>query len=219
MKDMNYHQALKTDHQRLDKAITAETRNYWAFLKSKGNKTLIDKETHDFCYNAVELIKTDKSICKLIGCNLTEFDNVQVFNELPLSCNIANKSFGLKGIVDNLVIDHNQKIVYINDVKTTSKDLKDFSETVEFYSYWMQAAIYTTMVAVRFQNYMSTGYELKFHFVVVDKNFQTYAFPVRQSTLEQWFDRLSTSLDKAEWHYTNKSYDLPYDFATKSIAL
>jgi hypothetical protein len=136
-----------------------------------------------------------------------------------MSCNIINKSFGLKGIVDNLVIDHDQKVLYINDVKTTSKDLKDFPETVEFYSYWMQAAIYSTMAVVKFQSLLSNGYELKFHFVVVDKNFQTYAFPVKNVTLEHWFERLSISLDKAEWHYTNKSYDLPYDFATKSITL
>ena len=54
MKDMNYHQSLKTDNQRLDKIITAETRNSWAFLKSKGNKTLIDQASYDFCLTAVE---------------------------------------------------------------------------------------------------------------------------------------------------------------------
>jgi hypothetical protein len=84
MRDMNYHQNLKTDQQRLDKILTADCENYWNFLKSKGNKTLIDQQSYEFCLNAVELIKTDKSICKLIGCNPSEFDNVEVLNELPL---------------------------------------------------------------------------------------------------------------------------------------
>ena len=219
MKDMNYHQNLKTDQQRLDKIFIPDIINYWHFLRTKGNKTLIDQESLEFCMNAVELIKINPEICKLIGCNSTEFDNIQIFNELPLSCSIENKSFGLKGIIDNLVIDHDQKILYINDVKTTSKDLKDFPETVEFYSYWMQAVIYCTLVSINFQNYVLSGYTTKFHFVVVDKNLQTYAFPVRESTLVDWMDRLSKVLEKVEWHYVNNNYDLPYDFATKSIVL
>ena len=36
---MIYHQSLKTDQQRLDKIFTAESYNYWAFLKTKGTKT------------------------------------------------------------------------------------------------------------------------------------------------------------------------------------
>jgi hypothetical protein len=26
-------------------------------------------------------------------------------------------------------------------------------------------------------------------------------------------------IDKANWHYSNKSYELPYDFATGSVVL
>jgi hypothetical protein len=219
MKDMNYHQSLKTDQQRLDKILTPESENYWNFLKAKGNKTLLDQETYDFCYNAVELIKTNKELCSLLACDINDFDNKQVYNELPLMLDLPNRIFGLKGIVDNLVIDHDQKILYINDVKTTSKDLKDFPETVEFYSYWMQAVIYCTLVSLHFANLMSVGYKVKFHFVVIDRMFQTYAFPVQESTLNEWADRLVRQLDRAEWHYTNKSYDLPYEFATGSITL
>jgi len=219
LKDMKLHQSLKTDQQRIDKIYTPEAVNYWHFLRSKGNKTLIDQESLEFCMNAVELIKINPEICKLIGCKSTEFDNIEIFNELPLSCSISNKPFGLKGIIDNLVIDHDQKILYINDVKTTSKDLKDFPETIEFYSYWMQAVIYSTLVSINFQNYVLSGYTTKFHFVVVDKNLQTYAFPVKETTLMEWMDRLGKTLEKVEWHYVNNSYDLPYDFATKSVVL
>jgi hypothetical protein len=219
MKDMNYHQSLKTDQQRLDKILTPDVENYWYFLKAKGNKTLLDQETYNFCLNAVELIKTNPKVCKLLGCNLTEFDNVQVFNELQLTCSIREKEFGLKGIVDNLVIDHNEKILYINDVKTTSKDLKDFPETVEFYSYWLQAIIYCTLVGMSFGQLIEHGYEMKFHFVVVDRNFQTYAFPVSDQTLTHWLEKFNSCLNKAEWHYKNKSYDLPYDFAIEKVTL
>jgi hypothetical protein len=220
MKDMNYFQALKTDQQRLDKIVSTETINYWDFLKLRGNKTLIDQETYDFCKSAVELVKADQSICKLIGCNTSEFDNIEVRNELFLQTEPGEKPFGIKGIIDNLVINHDEKIIYINDIKTTSKDLKDFPETVEFYSYWLQAIIYCSLVANEYKDQIELGgYEFKFNFVVIDKMFQTYAFPVSDATLASWLLRMREAMNKAEWHYVNKSYDLPYDFATGSVTL
>lgn len=219
MVDMNYHQSLKTDQQRLDKIIVPEAINYWDFLKTKGNKILIDQQTYDFCKNAVEIIKTDESVCNLIGCNLTEFDNKEVFNEVPLSVEYRNAPFGLKGIIDNVVIDHDKKIIFINDIKTTSKDLKDFKETVEFYSYWLQAVIYCSMVGIKHRELMESGYELKFHFIVIDRAFQTYPFYVTESTLSSWLTRMDKVLAAANWHYVNKRYDLPHEFAMGSVVL
>jgi hypothetical protein len=219
LKDINLHQSLKTDQQRIDKMYTPEAISYWEFLVSKGNKTLIDQETYDFCKTGVDLIKMNPQICNLIGCNLNEFDNKEVFNEIPLECNINNKSFGLKGIIDNIVIDHDNKMIYINDIKTTSKDLKDFPESIEFYNYWMQAAIYSTIIAIKFINLIDGGYQMKFHFVVIDKAYQVYPFPVSENTLNSWFNKLTDTLEKANWHYTNKNYELPYDFAMGKVVL
>ena len=219
MKDMNYHQTLKTDQQRLDKILTNEYAGYWNFLRAKGNKTLIDQETFNFCNNAVEIIKTNKQLCELIGCNVSEFDNKLIINELPMKVDLTSRVFGLKGIIDNIVIDNDKKIIYINDVKTTSKDLKDFPETVEFYSYWMQAVIYVILVSKTYENLLTSGYEIKFHFVVIDKMFQTYAFPVKEETIKTWLDRLKDVMDRAEWHYIRRDYSLPYEFANNLVSL
>jgi hypothetical protein len=219
LRDINLHQSLKTDQQRIDKIYTQEAFTYWDFLKSKGSKILIDQDTHTYCTNAVEIIKTNKSICQLLGHNVSEFDNIEVYNELPIQVDFPTRPFGLKGIIDNLVFDHDKKIIYINDVKTTSKDLKDFPETVEFYSYWMQAVMYLSLVSLNYKHLIEQGYELKFNFVVIDKMYQTYAFPVKESTTVSWLNRFSEVLDKAEWHYVNKSYDLPYDFAVGKVNL
>lgn len=219
MKDMNYHQSLKTDQQRLDKILTAEASNYWGFLQQKGSKTLIDQESYEFCKSAVELIKTNKQLCSLIGCSLTEFDNKEVYNETPFQIDLPGKPFGLKGIVDNIVIDHDNRTICVNDIKTTSKDLKDFPESIEYYSYWLQAVIYVSMAALKHEDLINQGYQLKFHFVVIDRAFQTYAFPVQESTLSKWLDKYREVIDIAYWHYTNKSYELPYHFAKGLIAL
>ena len=220
LKDMNLHQSLKTDQQRLDKVITQDSVSYWEFLKKKGNKTLIDDQTYNFCKSAVDLMKTDKGLCELIGCNINEFDNKQVFNEVALTCEINDKPFGLKGIIDNIVVDHDKKIIYVNDIKTTSKDLKDFSNSVDFYSYWLQAAIYITLVGTRFFTYINNeGYQVEFRFIVIDKMFNVYPFLVSDATMTKWFTQLVDVLEKADWHYSQKRYDLPYEFAKGKVVL
>lgn len=219
MKDINYHQSLKTDQQRLDKIITSETLSYWDFLATKGNKTLIDQQTYDFCKGAVELIKKNKDVMDLIGYGLDDFSTKDVVNELPVYVELADYKFGLKGIIDSLVVDHEKKTIFVNDIKTTSKDLKDFPESIEFYSYWMQAIIYVTMVTTIYKDLIDRGYTVKFNFVVIDRVFQTYAFPVSQSTLETWLSRLFEVLKKANWHYETNNYELPYDFANRLVVL
>jgi hypothetical protein len=217
--DMKLHQSLKTDEQRLAKIITPDNISYFEFLKEKKDKVLIDQETYNYCKAAVDVVKATPDICNLIGCATTDFDNKEVYNELELQVDIKGKKFGLKGIIDNLLIDHDTKVIYINDIKTTSKELKDFKETVNFYSYWLQAVIYCTMVAIKFKDLLDNGYDIKFSFVVIDKNFNTYAFPVTSPTLENWFNKLTEVLDIASWHYENKNYGLPYEFAKGLVTL
>lgn len=219
LKDINLHQSLKTDQQRIDKICNDESEKYWNFLKQKKDKTLIDEESYNFCLNAVEVLKTNKKICGLIGCDITDFDNKEVFNELLIEKELEGKNYGLKGIVDNLVIDHDKKIVYINDIKTTSKDLKNFPESIENYSYWMQAVIYCALVSLHLSHLLEKDYKLKFNFIVIDKYFQVYPFEVSEGTLHIWFDKLKDALHKAEWHYENSNYNLPYEFATESVIL
>jgi len=219
MKDINYFQALKTDQQRIDKIITPEAIIYWSFLKAKGTKTLIDEETHKFCSSAVDIIKTNKQVCSLIGCDVTEFDSKKVINEATFCLDIPGRNYGIKGIIDNIVVDDSARCIYVNDIKTTSKDLKEFPESIEYYSYWLQAVMYMTAITINFGHLINSGYVVKFHFVVIDRMYQTYAFPVSETTLSVWFDRYTKALEVADWHYTNRKYDLPYDFEKGNVIL
>jgi len=219
MKKLNYFQNLKTDQQRLDKLVTTDNESYWNFLFKKGSKDLIDEDTLKYCSDAVDLIRTNKKVMDLLGHNVSEFDNKEVFNEIILMAELHKYPFGVKGIIDNLVIDHDSKTIFINDLKTSSKELKDFPESVEFYSYWLQASVYTGLVISNYQHLVDQGYQLKFHFVVIDKNLQTYAFPVQETTLNHWIDRTAEVFEKANHHYETKSYELPYEFDKGLVTL
>lgn len=204
------------DDKRIDKVVTKETINYFEYLKYKGTKDIIDQKSYDYCEKAVSIIKENPYIAKLMGLNITEFDNIKVINETEYRVDLIDYPFGLKGIIDNLVIDHDQKIININDFKTTGKTLGDFPENIDFFMYWMQAAIYFTLIITHFKH---LGYGVRFNFIVIDGDFQLYAFPVSEVTMKKWVDRTKDIFSKALFHYNARSYTLPEDFIKGLVCL
>ena len=51
------------------------------------------------------------------------------------------------------------------------------------------------------------------------KNQQVYPFLVSEDTMKLWMKELQTILEKANYHYTNKDYTLPYEFVNKTFIL
>ena len=58
-----------------------------------------------------------------------------------------------------------------------------------------------------------------FHFVVVDKINQCYAFEVSKVTLNKWLDDLDDVLKIAAYHYDSRNYDLPYMYKEGNVIL
>ena len=220
LKEINLHQSLKTDDQRLSKIITEETISYFEFLKSKGNRDLIDSETLQRCNEAVTLLKADTKVCELLGLYRSEMENIDMFNEIELSSDaVGIDNIGLKGVADSIQINHDKKIIYINDLKTTGKTVTDFPETVKFYNYSIQAAIYTRLVKEVYKHIITPEWNIVFNFIVIDKYNQVYCFEVSPTTLQIWDDELGDKLVEMYWHYKNNNYSLPYNFATSQVIL
>jgi hypothetical protein len=224
---INLHQKLKTDEARVKKILTADNISYFDFLKSSQGKTLIDQETLTYCKECVDTVKENEDIMTLLQADKREEDtHIEVFNETLI--NIENKiytddkSFGFKGILDNVVIDNDAKIVFINDIKTTGKPLTDFPDSVEYYKYWIQAAIYYQLAFYKWirgkEN--STEWRINFTFVVIDKYNQVYPFQVSDDTMVRWLRGIRDEIIPIlEYHYDNKDYNLPYDLAVGNVKL
>lgn len=221
LKDINLHQSLKTDEQRLAKIITEETIIYFEFLKLKGKKDLIDGETLQRCTEAVDVLKANNTVCNLLGTYQSQMENISLFNEIELSATAIELGtpLSLKGVVDNIKIDRDAKIIYVNDLKTTGKTISDFEETIEFYNYYLQAAIYMRLVKFVHKDILAEGWKVVFNFVVIDKYNQVYPFEVSPETMEAWDAILIKRLEEAAWHYNNNRYSLPYKFATSQVIL
>lgn len=217
LKEINLHQSLKTDEQRVAKMVTEENVVYYKFLQLKGKKTLLDAETLERCKTAVDILKNHAKVNDLLGFHANDFNNIVVYNEKEFSC--TTKFCGLHGVIDNLKVDYDNRSITINDLKTSSKTLKEFPETVEFYSYWAQAAIYWYLAHDKFKTLVDEGFEVSFNFIVIDKYNQVYAFPVTQATMISWCARLEEELTKAVYYRTQKSFELPYEFAAGIVIL
>jgi hypothetical protein len=221
LKEMNLYQSLKTDEQRIVKIIKDEFEPYWEFL-SNSNVDVIDEDTLLRCKDQSEIIKSNSDVMAIFEEAPTDFelDDYETHAEKYLSCKLKGLPFGLHGYIDFFSIDHKEKKAVITDLKTTGKTISDFKETVDFYNYWLQAAIYCKLVWDSMESVDNRDdYTIDFKFVVIDKYNQTYVFDVSQETLGGWAEGLGGVLKAAEYHYNERNYSLPYEFLVNKVKL
>ena len=216
---INLHQSLKTDQQRLDKILTDENNEYFEFLKLSLGKTVIDQTILDNCKMSLDVIKANDDVRALLQLDkIQEDDEIEVYNELIVSMSDKNLPFGFKGVLDNVVVDHNSKTLFINDLKTSGKSIQDFPESVDYYKYWIQGIIYVMLASEKFLK-DKQDWNVQLTFIVIDKYNQVYPYQVSSESLSKWkidFEKIVTQI---RWHYDNKQYDLPYDLALGNVKL
>jgi hypothetical protein len=214
----NLYQTLKTDQQRLDKILTPENIEYFAFLKLSLDKTTVDQPTLDGCKVAVEVLKSNKDVRALLQLDRYLGDSsIEAYNELHIKADIEKLPFGFHGVLDNVVVDHNSKTLFINDLKTLGKSIQDFPDSVEYYRYWIQAVIYAVLAKRKFN--IDDTWNIQITFIVIDKYNQVYPYQVSSETLAKWKTDFTDIIQKVKWHYENKRYDLPYELALGNVKL
>jgi len=221
MRDVNLHQKLKTDKQRIEKIVTETNDTYFNFLKTKGKKIIIEAEILEKCSNIVSLIKQNELISDLIGLGKNS-ENYTVYNEIEIEhkqFNLKYPEIGIKGILDNLTVDVQNEIIRINDIKTTSKSLIEFKDSIEYYKYWLQAGFYKKLVAHFLGDDICKHMKLEFRFIAIDKYGSVYPFLVSDTTMAKWEELTDDAIMKGYFHYKQKSFDLPYELAMGQIIL
>jgi hypothetical protein len=207
LKDENLHQTLKTDQQRLDRMLTEKNMEYLDFLLKRKGRTVVEKDMVTFAERVRETFSNNVTMRKLMGMNNPV--SMSVHNETELVM-FSDYEFGIRGIIDNLVVDHDQKVIRVNDLKKTSKPLALFGETVEYYKYWMQAAIYKMIVDNVKQTTYGVDYPVEFRFLVVDPYMQIAPVKVSEETMSKYMEMTINALNMANRHFQNKDFTLPY---------
>ena len=215
--EINLYQTIKDRDKRVAKVADDKGVSYWNYLHNAEGKIAISSDMMLECVELAEIIKSNDEIMRYLGRGL-DGDRYAVYNEYELQIDkLSSYNFGLKGVIDNFVVDTQDKIVYINDFKTTSKNIQDFPESVKNYGYYWQAAIYYTLIKKCMK--LEDDWQVKFAFIVFDKNNQLYRYEVLSNTMEAWRINLSSDLSIASWHLDNMRFDLPYKFAIGKMKL
>ncbi len=219
LKTLNLYQSLKADESRIAKIRTEDNEPYWKFL-GNSNIDVVDQDTLLRCEERVDILKQNEDVMALFDEVQTDFDldPVETFTEKYLKSELIDCDFGLHGYIDYYKVDTDKKEVTICDLKTTGKTISDFKETIDFYNYWLQAAIYMKLV------YDTLGddkeeYTLNFKFIVIDKYNQVYVFDVSDNTMHDWAGGFSGAIKTAKFHYTSKNYSLPVAFLENKVTL
>lgn len=217
----NLYQSLKTDAQRLEKILTDNNKEYFNFLKIRESKTVIDPAVKQQAEEALEALKANDRVKALLQMNDIKPLGVSVFNELMITSELDNQPFGFKGILDNVVMDENTKTLFVNDLKTTNKNIESFPDTVIYHRYDIQAVMYVGLAYDRFLKSREDADEWKIivTFIVIDKYNQVYPFQVSEETLAMWEAEFFNVVSILNYHYVNKDYTLPYQLAIGNVKL
>ena len=77
----------------------------------------------------------------------------------------------------------------------------------------MQASMYYMLV---YNVYLSkpeyNDYKFEFRFIVIDNYLQIAPIRVSDKTLTEWVVKTQKLLNQADYHFSNRSFDLPYQF-------
>lgn len=223
LKEINLHQGLvddkdpkkgKTgDQKRLEKVLTTESIDYFFYLCTSEKKTIISQEEYEFAKNASDLIKNNPVICDLMGIGADSLSGLEVENETMLAMTLPGLPFGARGILDNSVFDFTNKVVRINDLKKSSKHYTQFVESIEYYKYNLQGAIYRRLVEHRLRSigHNPDEWTIEFRFIVVDPYLHQVPVFISEQTMKQWLDNLDVAYLQAAYHFTKRDFSQPYE--------
>lgn len=213
LRDANLYQSLKTDAQRLEKMITPRHEEYWRYLTTMEGKVVVGQETYDFCKAVVDKITSNPTVMERMGYFGDSFNGITKENEKEIISFPESLPFGLRGFIDNLVFDPNNKVIRVNDVKKTSKDLNSFSDSIDYFRYWLQAAMYAILVE---DQYLSkpeyAGWKIEFRFIVIDPYMQIAPVKVSEEKLNQWISDAREKLNEAAYHFSKRDFSLPFQY-------
>ena len=213
LSEINLYQSLKNDEGRLKKVVTEDHELYWSFLKEAEGKTIISNDTYEFIKEAVEKVKTNPQVMEIMGFFSDSMNGITKMNEVEVVQNREDLPFNLRGIIDNLVFDPSKKEIRINDLKRSQKSISTIADTIEFYKYWIQAAMYFEMIRVMYADKEEyKGWSMVYRFIVVDTYGQTASVKISDETMAQWIVQTEEILQKVKYHFDNRDFTLPYNF-------
>jgi len=182
-------------------------------LESKGKIVLPKKQEYHLRKIKDAVLKHPKA-SELIFKVPEDFENVFAYNETPVywQVEIEGTTYDLKALIDRLVIDKDNKVIQIIDLKSTRK-IENFEESVTQFEYDRQLAFYSKAVVELFKQKFPDDniedYKVEHFIVAVNKEDEPECrvFKIKESRVLEAAHKIKELLERAHWHFKNKKWD------------
>lgn len=166
--EINYCKTWKPE-TRVSKVKFAEAEEYYKMLFLTDGKTLISNELYAQANKAVEALRTSSATSYLFAPNNPFEPKVERFYQLKFKATIDGIPY--RGMLDEVLVLHDKKIIVPIDLKTSSKKEYNFYKSFVDWSYFLQAKLYTKLLYENIKNdeYFKDFTIKPYIFVVVNK--------------------------------------------------
>ena len=150
------------------KVIREKGEEYYSLLSLAGDKTILSTDTYNEVQQAVDSLKSSDAT-KWYFADDNPFDNVERHYQLKFKATLEGVDY--RCMSDLLVVDHDKKIVYPIDLKTSSHTEWDFYQSFIDWHYHIQARLYWRIIRhVMDNDEVYKDYKLDdYRFIVVNK--------------------------------------------------
>lgn len=188
---------------------------FWEYIKIKfyiKDKIVVTQKEFQDAEECVGLLLNHKHTQHLFN---NKFKNIYQYG-----FNYYYKGFHLRGFLDKLSIDHENKIVYMEDIKTGSSRADEFSKSFIKYCYYFQEAVYVKAFdsickELGLENYTLAPFKFIFigrgekvpHVFEVSEKWHNAALNGFKTKAGYKYKGLDENLDLIYYHWKNKLYD------------
>lgn len=200
------------DTTKLWNKFNDEGMSYLRFLFSVEGKVAMTTETKNIVTKSMDALKEHKKANNILFSEPSEgnkrIKELEVYWEIKIP--EYEKPVKFKAKLDNTIIDYKHKIVYLNDLKSTSKPVSTFKRgSFVYYRYYRQLAFYTTAV---FQYLIQIGEDPKEWSVIpriiaVDSVlYNVHSFTIAPEWLTLGHKEMTELVNRVIWHFVSNEW-------------
>ena len=122
---------------------TEEIKSYVRFLYNNAGKTFLNEEEWKTVETCKESVLKHKEVSRIFDTSNLELES---YTEQEIYWKEPESSLDLKSKIDRIVVDNDKQVIYLIDIKSTSKDVHIHNRTPAFISAIKQLSFYRDAV-------------------------------------------------------------------------
>jgi hypothetical protein len=190
---------------------------YWNALNESKGKVILTPKDEFVIENCVDSVLNHKTANSLLDVDPTS--DYTYLTEYDMRWSLSGFDFTMRSILDRAIIDKENKVVNIIDLKTTSKNVHKFSYSYENFSYYRQMAFYGHAMMWYIENVLKEDrkdWHLTTTIIAVQTSgfYETVVYAPAPADMQIGHYEIFNLLTKLNWHFENDLWDYPLDYYT-----